>query len=135
MLQHPRPGLAPPVVAAEGGERHPQVAGREYAELVAQPARGAAVVGDRDDGGQVGGDAAQGGQGGRQPVAATEGDDRRLRRPAHAGYSRPRSRWVTSASSPAARSRLTISSVIATLRCLPPVQPIATVMNRLPSRR
>ena len=28
-----------------------------------------------------------------------------------------------------------ISSVIATLRCLPPVQPMATVMNRLPSPR
>ena len=105
VLQHPRPGLAPPVVAAQGGQRHPQVAGREHAELVAQPARGAAVVGDRDHRGQVGGHAAQGGQRRRQPVATAEGDDRGFRRPAHAGYSRPRSRWVASASSPAARSR------------------------------
>jgi hypothetical protein len=28
-----------------------------------------------------------------------------------------------------------ISSAIATLRCLPPVQPTATVMNRLPYLR
>ena len=54
VLEDLRPGLAPPVVAAEGGERHPQVAGRKYAELLAQPSRGAAVVRDRDDGGQVG---------------------------------------------------------------------------------
>ena len=35
------------------------------------------------------------------------------------------SRWVASASCPTAVSRLTISSLIATLRCFPPVQPIA----------
>ena len=81
------------------------------------------------------------------PWPAAEGHDRRLGvggRPGHVpappgtvsgAHSRPRSRWAVSASSPAARSRAAISSDIATLRCLPPVQPIATVMNRLPSRR
>ncbi len=53
VLQHPGPGVAPLVVAAQRGQRHPQVAGREHAELAAQPARRAAVVGDGDHGGQV----------------------------------------------------------------------------------
>ena len=50
-------------------------------------------------------------------------------------HSRPRSRWTGITSYPASRSCRDISSVIATLRCLPPVQPMATDMNRLPSRR
>ena len=135
VLEHPRPGLAPAVVTAQCCQRHPQVTWREYAELVAQPSRRAPVVGHRHHGGQVGGDPAQGRQRarparGRHPSATTEGSvDQRI------VYSRPRSRWVASASSPMARSRVTISSDIATLRCLPPVQPMATVMNRLPSRR
>ena len=33
VLEHLRPGLAPLVVAAQGGQRHPQVAGRQHAEL------------------------------------------------------------------------------------------------------
>ena len=33
VLQHPRPGPAPLVVAAERGQRHPQVARRQHAEL------------------------------------------------------------------------------------------------------
>ena len=49
----PRPGPAPVVVAAQRGQRHPQVAGRQHAELAAQPAARAAVVGDRDDRGDV----------------------------------------------------------------------------------
>ena len=142
VLQHPRPGVAPLVVAAQRGQRHPQVAGRQHAELAAQPPRRAAVVGDGDDGGQVvddqvGDEQAQRLQGGGQAVAAAEGDDglgavvrpsRRSLPPQVAVGRRVRR-------SPAARSRRAISSVIATLRCLPPVQPIATVMNRLPSRR
>ena len=137
VLQHPGPGLPPAVVAAQGRQRHPQVTRREHAELVAQPAGGAAVVGDRDDRRQVGGHAAQGGQGRGEAVPAPEGDDGRLGRPCarcpttpgrgRGGWSRPPARTCAAAS--------TISSDIATLRCLPPVQPIATVMNRLPSRR
>ena len=45
---------------AQRGQRHPQVARRQDAELVAQPAGGAAVVGDRDDRGDLVGDAAAG---------------------------------------------------------------------------
>ncbi len=52
VLEDVGPGAAPVVVAAQRGQRHAQVTGREAAELLAQPARGAAVVGDRDDGGE-----------------------------------------------------------------------------------
>ena len=53
VLHHPRPGAAPLVVPAQGGQGHPQVAGRQHAELVAQPSRRAAVVGHGDDRGEV----------------------------------------------------------------------------------
>ena len=53
VLDHVGPGAAPLVVAAQRGERHPQVAGRQHAELAAQPARGAAVVGDGHHGGHL----------------------------------------------------------------------------------
>ena len=106
VLEHLGPGLSPPVVAAQGRQRHPQVTGREHAELLAQPSRRAAVVGDRDHRRQVGGQPPQRGQGRGQPVPATQRDDRRLGRPAHprptpdrgrGGWPRPRS--------PASRSR------------------------------
>ena len=82
-------------------------------------------------------DPAQRRQRGGQPVAAAERDDVRVSRcrALGHGHSRPRSRCDAATSMPASRSRPAISSVIATLRCLPPVQPMATVMNRLPSRR
>jgi hypothetical protein len=62
------------VVGGERGERHPQVAGREQAELTAQPAGRAAVVGDGDDGGDVVGEPPQRRQRGVQPVTAAQGD-------------------------------------------------------------
>ena len=141
VLQHPRPGVAPLVVAAQRGERHPQVARREYAELAAQPPRRAAVVGNghhRDEvvDDQVVDEQPQRLQRRGEAVSTAEGDDGLGAVLSGTGHhSRPRSRWVGRASRPAAVSRRAISSVIATLRCLPPVQPIATVMKRLPSRR
>ena len=100
VLQHPRPGDAPLVVAAQRGQRHPQVTGRQHAELAAQPPGRAAVVGDGDDRGQLVDhelvdEQPQRRERGVQPVATAEGDHRRasaarrsLRR-----HSRPRSRW------------------------------------------
>ena len=137
VLEHPRPGVAPLVVAAERRQRHPQVTRRQDAELAAQPARRAAVVGDGDDGGEVVDDEvvdqpAQRGERGVQAVAAAEGDDRLgavTLTPARGPGATARAAY------PLVASRRAISSVIATLRCLPPVQPIAIVMNRLPSRR
>ncbi len=147
---HLGPGLAPLVVAAQRGQRLAQVAGRQHAQLGAQPAAGAAVVGDGDHRGQVAGDPAQRGQRGGQPVAAAEGDD--LRRhpgaaarerrqtapappPSRHDHSRPMSRCTVTVSTPSAASRAASRSDIATLRCLPPVQPTAMVTYRLPSRR
>ena len=54
VLRDLAPQSAPVVVAAQRGQRHPQVTGRQAAELAAQPAARAAVVGDRDDRGQLG---------------------------------------------------------------------------------
>ena len=52
-------------------------------------------------------------------------------RPAHPawfiGHSRPTSRWLTWTSMPRSRRRAATCSAIATLRCLPPVQPTASV--------
>ncbi len=146
VLDHPRPGLAPVVVAAERGQRLAQVAGGQHAELVAQPPAGAAVVGDGDDGGQITGDPAQRGERGGQPVAAAEGDDLGLgaaRAPARTAarhelahaphaqravrHSRPMSRWTTTVSTPSEARRWASRSDMATLRCLPPVQPTAMV--------
>ena len=143
VLEHPGPGLPPVVVPAQRREGHPQVAGGQDAELAAQPPRGAPVVGDRDDrrqlvDGEVVHQPTQRLQRRVQPVAATEGDHR-LGSPGarrgHLAHSRPRSRCCARASYPSAASLAVTSSVIATLRCLPPVQPIAIRMNRLFSRR
>ena len=134
VLHDPLPGAAPVVVAAEGGERHPEVAGRQHAELAPQPAGRAAVVGDGDDGRRVRDDVPQRGQRGVEPVAAAEGDHGELTE-TRPGHSRPRSRWVARTWWPRSPRRRATSSVIATLRCLPPVQPMAMVMNRLPSAR
>jgi len=76
------------------------------------------------DGGEVGGEPPPGGQRRGEPVTAAERD--------HPGvgaghYSRPRSRCRAVAVSPSAASRRANSSAIATLRCLPPVQPTARV--------
>ena len=72
-------------------------------------------------------------------VAAAEGDHgpgaRRATPIIGLGHSRPRSRWTARVSTPRSLSRSPISSAIATLRCLPPVQPTARSMNRLRSRQ
>jgi hypothetical protein len=75
VLDDVAPGLTPLVVAAQCGQRHAQVAGRQHAQLPAQPPAGPAVVGDGDDRAQPVGDPAQGRQGGVQPVTAAERDD------------------------------------------------------------
>ena len=77
VLEDTLPGAAPLVLAAQRGERHPQVTGRQDAELAAQPARRAAVVGHGDHRGQVVhhhvvDEVAQRTQGGVQAVPATE---------------------------------------------------------------
>ena len=138
VLHELAPATSRVVVGGERGEGHPQVAGWEHAELAAQPAGRPAVVGDRDDGGDVVGEPPQGGQGGVQPVAAAERDRRSHARPrslrVHSRprslrvHSRPRSRCVTFTVTPSEPASLrAISSLMATLRCLPPVQPTATV--------
>ena len=80
VLQHVAPGVAPLGVVAERGERHPQVARRQDRELLAQPPRGPAVVGDGDHGGDPVGEQLQRGERRRQAVAAAERDDRRVAR-------------------------------------------------------
>ena len=90
VLRQPAPQLAPLVVAAQCCQRHPQVARRQAAELVAQPAAGPAVVRHGDHGRQPVGDPAQGLQRGGQPVTPAQGHDRGARR-----HSRPRSRCST----------------------------------------
>ena len=134
------PGAAPLVVAAQRGERHPQVARGQHAELAAQPARRAAVVGDRHDGGQVVDgevvvEAAQRRQGGERGRARHRGRPRPARCPrSHVTPCRGRGGRCGRRSRRRA-SGAAIASVIATLRCLPPVQPTATCMKRLPSTR
>ena len=75
VLEHVPPGVAPLGVVAERRERHPQIPGRQDRELLAQPSRRPAVVGDRDDGGDPVGEQLQRGEGRRQAVAPAEGDD------------------------------------------------------------
>lgn len=163
VLDDPGPGLAPVVVAAQRGQRLAQVAGRQYAQLVAQASAGAAVVGHGDDGGEVAGDPAEGSERGGQAHAAAEGDHLGLgaasagpgtaaldgpartplrHRPAQPAqprrtscHSRPMSRCTTTVSTPSATRRAASFSEVATERCLPPVQPMAMVTYRLPSRR
>jgi len=56
VLEHVTPLVAPVAVLAQGRDRHPQVAGGQDVELLAQPARGTAIVSHRDDGGDRVGD-------------------------------------------------------------------------------
>ena len=134
VLQHVAPGVAPVAVVAQRGERHAQVARRQDVELVAQPAARPAVVGDRDDGGHVVGEQAQRSECSGEPVASAESDDAAVVRSAdsRAGrrhrHSRPRSRWTMNVSTPSGWPiRALSASAVATERCLPPVQPTATV--------
>ena len=76
VLHDRAPRTAPGVVAAERGQRHPQVPGRGHADVAAQAPAGPAVVGHPDDGRQAVGDPAQGPQAHRQAVAAAEGHGR-----------------------------------------------------------
>ena len=75
VLQQLAPGVPPLGVVAERGQRHPQVAGRQHLVVGAQPAAGAAVVGDGDHRGEVLGQQPERGQRGGQTVAAAERDD------------------------------------------------------------
>ena len=133
VLQDLGPGTSPLVVPAECGQRLPEIPRGQHTELLTQPARGTTVVGNGDDRRHVAADATQRGQRGGQPVTSPERDDLDARE-TH-GHSRPRSRCMTMVGIPDSRSRSPNASDIATLRCLPPVQPTATVMYRLPSRR
>ncbi len=140
VLDHRTPGAAPGVVAAQRGQRHPQVPGRRHAQVPAQPSRRPAVVGHPHDRGEPVGDRPQGAQGHRQAVAPADRDDQRSRAdgrpdPGRHRHSLPRSRWTTETARPARASRAASCSTMATDRCLPPVQPTAIIANRLPSAR
>ncbi len=126
VLQDGRPQLSVRTVRCQGRQGHSQIAWRHDAEFVAQPARRTAVIGDRHHRGDVGGQPPRRGQRCVQAVPTAQGDDALAIRWAH---SRPRSRCSTRTDSCSlSPSSCTKASAIATLRCLPPVQPIATVI-------
>lgn len=121
MLDDGRPQPAVRTVGCQGRQRHSQITRRNDVELAAQPAGGPAIVGDGDHRGDVVGEPAGRGQRRVQTMATAEGDD--------TSHSRPRSRCRTrtvKCSLPS--SRPASASAMATLRCLPPVQPMATVI-------
>ena len=129
VLDDRRPQLTVRGIGCQRRQRHSQIAWRHDVQLAAQPAGRAAVVGDRHHRGDVRREPSRRRQRGVQPVPSAEGDDARA-------HSRPRSRCSTRTlnwSPPCNRSAS--ASAIATLRCLPPVHPMATVMYRFPSRR
>ena len=128
-------------VRCQGSQRHPEITRRYDIDLGPQPARRTTVVGDGDDRGDVRREPARSRQRRIQTVPTAHRDDARVQRAGRrtrgrrGGHSRPRSRcrtrtesWESSLSSPAS------ASAMATLRCFPPVQPMATVMYLLPSR-
>src|SRR5690625_1487785 len=127
VLEHLAPGDAPVRVGAQRGQGHPQIPRREHVEFLAKPPGGTAVIGNGDDRGDIGGDVPQRLQARGESVPAAEGDDLQWALVGTVHYSRPRSRWRVCTVSPVPRSRRAIASVIATERCLPPVQPTATV--------
>ena len=114
VLEDPLPergvvGPAGPAWPGEGAERHPQVAQRQDVQLAADAPGRAAVVGDRDHGGEVVGEPAQrrrasrAGRGRRRATTARSGPGA-----ASADHSRPTSRCDTvtrTPSSPAIRRR------------------------------
>ena len=130
-LEDVRPLATDRVVAAQCRKGHPKVAGRQPAQLSPQSPGRSAVVGHRHDGGQAISDLTQCLQGCGQPVPTAQ---RRHPWQPLAAHSRPRSRCKTLACTPFALSRSANSSLIAVERCLPPVQPMATVACNLPSR-
>ncbi|MNI57933.1 hypothetical protein D3C73_1130210 [compost metagenome] len=138
------PGPAPVGVITQGAQGHPQVSGREDAVLIAETPGTAAVVRHCDDCRQLRGEQTQGRQRRREAMTAAQGHHggallllaagdalgrnkwQRARQNPH--YSRPRSRWVvvTVTRGYCAR-RFESSMATATERCLPPVQPTASV--------
>ena len=74
MLEQAGPHRLVGCQSGERGQGHPQVAGREQPQLVADAAGRPAVVGDGDNGRQLAGELPQRGQRGVQPVPATQGD-------------------------------------------------------------
>ena len=125
ILQQRGGALGDRLVVGQGGQGLPQVArGQQRVALGQEPAARPAVVAHGHHGSDVqvegGRGAPERSQRGAQPVAAAE------RHHPH-GHSRPRSRWEEWADRRMSRSWAVSSSEIATLRCLPPVQPTATV--------
>ncbi len=122
VLNDRRPQSAVRAVRSQGRQRHSQVTGWHHVEFAAEPSGRTAVVGNRHHGRHMWAEPPGRRQGGVQPVPSTEGHDPRR-------HSRPRSRcstWTVSPSPPCNRSAS--ASAIATLRCLPPVHPMATVI-------
>ena len=114
---------------AQRRQGHPQITRGQPAQFAAQPPGRSPVVRHRHHGHQLVGDLPQGLQGRGQSVPAAQSG--------HLGrtHSRPKSRWRTETCTPSARSRAAKASLMAVLRCLPPVHPIAMVAWRLPSRK
>ena len=123
VLEGPGPDA---VGVAQCDQAAAQVTGGGDAEGGAEAAARAAVVGDRDNGGDGAGVAAGGLEGGSQAVPAAQGDD----------FWSPHlsmSRWFTTKLYPIARMRAAISSAMTTERWCPPVQPAAIDRYDFPS--
>ena len=75
VLQDARPSATPFIVAAQCGKCHAQVAGWEYAELLAEASRGAAVVGHRHDTGELPGQVTQCRKTGGETVPTSQSDN------------------------------------------------------------
>ncbi|SHZ06377.1 Uncharacterised protein [Mycobacteroides abscessus subsp. abscessus] len=122
-------------VGGQRRQRHPQITGWHDPELGTNAAGGAAVIGHSDHRGDVVGEPPRRRQRRVEAVPATERDDARLP-PGQLGvlrdtgaHSRPRSRCNTRTDRSSSGAKDAASaSVIATLRCLPPVHPTAIVM-------
>ena len=121
VLEDVTPGVPPLALVTQCCQGHAEVTGRENPELAAQAPAGSTVVGHCDDGRDVVGDEAECRERGCQPVAAPEGGH------GMRSHSCPRSRWTTKVLLRPLPRRWANASAIATLRCLPPVQPTPTV--------
>ena len=119
--------LRPVVYAVGGRERgHPEVAERDDGVVPTQPTGGATVVRDRHDRGPRDIETRECRERTRAPVAASDDHDRGSR--GLRVHSAPRSRWTSRTPTSVRSDRCWATcSAIATERCLPPVQPIATV--------
>ncbi len=122
VLEHLGPQRAAVLGRGQGGQRLPEITRWQQPQLLTQPPRRSPVVGDGHHRRDVRGDPPQRAQGRVQPVAPTERDG------THPSHSLPRSRCTTLTAMPSSSDRRAASSSeIATLRCLPPVQPTARV--------